>query len=171
MWDLTLKMLGTADSPNFSGKGSETHSLLPWVLEVFQCNIDQFNASKPNIAVEGQLLYAAAKAATAFDNMLKVDTRRFSEDTVTQLMRNYLHFASLFERAGGCLVQKHHLMLHCVQNSRTHGNPRMYTTYRSESFNGVLARIARACHRKNWYRDILFHVSILNAMQLSQMMH
>lgn len=164
-------MIGPADSPCFSGKGSETHSLLPWVVETFENNVTKFKGLKTDLVVEAQLLHAASKAAVRFDDVLKTNTRRLSEATIEQLMTHYLQFASLVERAGGNMVQKHHLMVHCVQNCRVQGNPRMYTTYRSESFNGVLARIARACHRKNWYRTIHHNVSILNRMCLSQMMH
>ena len=164
-------MIGTADSPFFAGKGSETHGLLPWVVETLKNNIDKIKTLPSNLSLEGQLLWAAGKAAVRFDTVLRASTRRISEDKTAQLMADYLQFASLIERVGGNMVQKHHLMIHCVQNTRIQGNPRMYTTYRSESFNGVLARIARACNRRNWYKDILYHVSILNALELNQMMH
>ena len=171
VWDITLKMLGPADSPCVAGKGSETHGLLPWVVEMFKNNIAKIRELPSDLPLEGQLLWAAGKAAVRFDTVLRASTRRISEDKTEQLMSDYLQFASLIERANGNMVQKHHLMVHCVQNTRFQGNPRMYTTYRSESFNGVLARIARACHRRNWYRDILYHVSILNALELNQMMN
>ena len=164
-------MIGTADSPCFAGKGSETHGLLPWVVETLQNNIDKIKELPSNLSLEGQLLLAAGKAAVRFDTVLRASTRRISEDNTRQLMTDYLQFASLVERAGGNMVQKHHLMIHCVQNTRTQGNPRMYTTYRSESFNGVLARICRACYRHNWYKAVLYHVSILNTLELNQMMH
>jgi hypothetical protein len=164
-------MIGKEESPCFNGKGSETHSLLPWCVETFATNITKIKALKTETALEGQLLWAAGKAAVRFDTLLRDNTRRMSEESTKQLMTDYLQFAGLVERAGGNMVQKHHLMIHCVQKTRVQGNPRMYTTYRSESFNGVLARIARGCHRRNWYKDIHYNVSVLNQMEFNQMMH
>ena len=45
---------------------------------------------------------------------------------------------------------KFHLMFHCIQRAVSQGNPRFSSTYRDESLNGVIARIARSCHRRTW---------------------
>ena len=40
-----------------------------------------------------------------------------------------------------------------------HGNPRCYSTFLDEHFNGMVAKIARSCHRSRWEYQVFakFH--------------
>ena len=49
-------------------------------------------------------------------------------------------------------------------------SPRFYTTYRSESFNGMLAAIARGCHSLSFYGDVHLRASVLNARSIAKHM-
>ena len=48
---------------------------------------------------------------------------------------------------GGELRPKHHIMIHLIHKARVMGHPSLWATFRDESLNGVVARIARAAHR------------------------
>ena len=69
------------------------------------------------------------------------------------------------------LLEKSYLLIHLIIEARHTGNPCFYSTYRDESFNGVLAKIARATHRLDWYHGIFKKVSVFNAFHQSQSMH
>eukprot|EP00969_Alexandrium_andersonii_P184163 8137292-Alexandrium_andersonii.AAC.1 len=42
-----------------------------------------------------------------------------------------------------------------TQNARRLGNPKCYSTCLGESVSGIIAAVARSCHRKHWERRIL----------------
>jgi hypothetical protein len=87
---------------------------------------------------------------------LKSTPRTVPVDTQQKLLIEYKRFNVLFDRAGGILHAKNHLMLHLFQEIRYFGNARFYHTYQDESFNGILAKIARSCHRLNW-AEVVFN--------------
>ena len=45
---------------------------------------------------------------------------------------------------------KMHLVFHLVERTRTHGNPRFYSTFLDESLNSTLRGIVRSSHRATW---------------------
>ena len=142
VWDVTMNMLGTEESPSFKAKGAEVHGLLVFIVEILETHQPQLSTCSQEIRYKAAALLQAGKAAIRFDKLLSKSTMRMSEEETGNLMAEYLHFAILYERAGGDLVHKFHLMCHAIHFTRKHGNLRLHSTYRSESFNGVLARIA-----------------------------
>jgi hypothetical protein len=166
-----MKMIGPEDNPVLTAKGNETSTLIKFTRELLESNIDKLKACREDIGGASVYLLEASRAALEFDNMLRSKTRRLDEDFVKDLMIQYLHMSSMYQRAGGHLIYKHHLMTHAIQKSHYMGNPRFYTTYRSESFNGVLARMARSVHSITFYKNIHYKASLLNARCLSQQMH
>ena len=171
VWDLRLSMLGTRDNPNFNAKGSETKHMLPFVIKLLAENQAKINGLRDKDLVRAfGFASDAAKAALELQNVMESNNRKFCEKTVAELLFNYLRFASLYERAGGNYVAKHHLMVHCIRDSIRFGNPRFYTTYRSESFNGLLAAMARSCASPSFYADVHMKAAALNARCISKHM-
>ena len=171
VWDLTMGMIGTKENPQFNAKGSETKNLLPWITSMFTEYESQFN-ELANASLKTALGFAkeACSAALSFETTLRENGRYLGPDATQSLFVDYMRFASMYERAGGNLVQKHHLMVHCVRDTSIFGNPRFYTTYRSESFNGVLAKIARNCYSSSFYQDMHIRAAALNARAISKHM-
>ena len=164
-------MLGSRDNPNFAAKGSETRNVLPFLLSVFDEYGEHFSTiRKDNLRLALGFAKEASIAASEFEEILRSQPRKMSTDATVDLMSKYMRFLSMYARAGGNIVQKHHLMVHCVQESKRFGNPRFYTTYRSESFNGVLAKMARVCHSSVFYADVHLRAAALNARSLSKHM-
>ena len=171
VWDLTMNMIGSKDNPQLNAKGSETKNMLPWVISVFDEYADQFNAlENEDLKLALNFAKEAATAASEFENILRSHDRHMSASDIQELLSKYYRFASLYERAGGNMVQKHHLMLHCIRDASFFGNPRYYTTYRSESFNGVLAKIARNCKEVTFYADMHIRAAAFNVRAISKHM-
>lgn len=171
VWDITMNMLGTEDSPSFKGKAAEVHGLVKFVKQMFEKYSSRFAAVSADIKFQSEALLEASKAALKFDEILLSRQCAMTDTDIDMLMQHYLHFATLYERAGGNLTQKFHLMCHGIQNSSYFGNLNLHTTYKSESFNGVLARIAAQCHKRNWYSDLFWRVSLLNKTFITKQMH
>ena len=171
VWDLTVKMIGTKENPQFLAKGSETKNVLPWIASVFNEYDDRFNSlGNQGLRLALNFTKEACVAAMEFEEILRSQNRYFSAGATADLFSKYMRFASLYNRAGGNFIQKHHLMIHCIRDTQFFGNPTYYSTYRSESFNGVLARIARNCHSSTFYSDIHIRAAALNARAISKHM-
>lgn len=155
VWNLTLKMLGRPNKPILAAKAAETHGLLDFAVGLLQKYEVQLSAISRDFALTTQLLLASGKAAQKFNTLLADNTRDLSAEVIDSMMSSYRHFAVMYDRAGGHLTPKHHIMLHMIQRAGWHGNPRYYMTYRDESLNGVVARIAASCHRRSW--DVNVH--------------
>lgn len=162
----------TEDSSGFRAKGAETRGLLKFVVEVFDTFQDEFkHIVDPEFQFQVECLQQAGHAALAFDKVLEdANYNRISEEETKALYHHFMRFAVLYERGGGDLVPKFHLMIHAIHNTRRFGNLRHHTTYKSESFNGVLARIAEKLHRVNFYRDLFWRAKLLTASEFSASM-
>ena len=53
-----------------------------------------------------------------------------------------------------------------IQRALHRGNPRLYSTYRDESLNGIIAKIARSAHRRTWSNVIHFKRNIFHQKNL-----
>lgn len=171
VWELTLNMIGKGENPQFNAKGSETKNMLPWLIEVFDKYADEFNALA-NDDLKARLDFAKESciAASEFEDILRSHDRYMSASDIQDLLSKYMRFESLYARAGGNYVQKHHLMIHCIRDASVFGNPKYYTTYRSESFNGILANIARNCASATFYADMHIRAAALNVRSISKHM-
>lgn len=168
MWGLTLAMLGPKDNPTLHAKAAETHGLLGFIVWILQKNLDRVKALKESHSEIGQFLLAAGQNAMQFDKAISKSERKLSNDDLMNMFTGYKAFIVLFERAGGNLTPKCHLMFHCIFKAAKQGNPRYYSTYRDESLNGTIAAIARSCHRRAWAEHILWKISIAVTLELPQ---
>ena len=64
-------------------------------------------------------------------------------------------------------MPKHHWMVHCVQQPPTFGNPRFHHTYRDESLNGVIAKIAKTSARSTFAVTVHRKFGILQQLGLN----
>ena len=164
-------MIGKADRPNLSAKAAETHGLLGFVVDCLERHRSKLATVSEAVKLQAELLLASGQAALRFDQILSENPRHMTQDALRSLMNSYLLHASLYDRSGGSYAPKHHLMVHCVQRALYLGNPRAYTTYRDESLNGVIAKIAATCHSAVFAESVHRKVSIVTQLGLSQAMH
>ena len=151
-------MLGKKANPTFKAKAAEALSLLPFLVELLEAH----SAKVPLLCC--QLLLASAKAAVRFNEILNSNGRVMPRAAQQELLDTYLRHMVFFERAGGRIVPKHHLLIHAIQRVDRLGNPRFYHTFRDESLNSVIAKIAASCHRNNFSEAVFRKWNILNEL-------
>jgi len=142
-------MLGRKKKPNFSAKAAETHGLLEFAVALLDLYADKLSNNSETHEVY-LLLKEAGKAALQFDEVLNGNQRNMPANEQQKALMYLKRFAILFDRAGGHQIPKMHLMFHLIMRCGHAGNPRYYMTYKDESLNGIVARIAKACHRRCW---------------------
>ena len=164
IWNITLGMLGKKDAPNLKSKAAEASGMLLFVVATLERHLP--TVTDPVKILKGKLLLAAGQAALSFDHILKENKacRNIPYKISEQLFKGYMRFLTFYERAGGNLTPKCHLMFHIVQKTLQKGNPRFYATYHDESFNGIIARIARSVHRTHWSETVLRKSTLLFAL-------
>ena len=144
-------MLRTTDSPSLHAKAAESHGLALFIRHLLAVHLPSFQQKLPaDKARKGKYLLEAAKAAEQLDKPFSEKNRTFSRQQVQMALGAYSRFLAFFEKAGGSGTPKCHFMFHLIQRSLSKGNPSKYSTYRDESFNGLIAKIARSCHRRTW---------------------
>ncbi|CAE7583635.1 unnamed protein product [Symbiodinium microadriaticum] len=166
VWNLTMSMIGNQDTYNLSAKAAESHGLLKFVLWLLHKYSDEFAKQQDDLARKLALLTAAAEAAHAMDDVLMLEFRQFTRHHCQMLLQLYLRFLTLYLKAGGVWRPKCHLLVHMIQRAADRGNPRLYSTYRDESLNGTIAKIARSAHRRTWSNVIHFKCGIFHQKNL-----
>jgi hypothetical protein len=148
VWSLTLKMLGKEWNPCLNAKASESRHLLDFAVAMVakhQASLD---------AKIGRFLLLSGEAAQQVNAIIRTSPRVMPVDDQLLLLNAYLKHCAMFVRAGGWLVPKHHMMIHCIQRISILGNPRFYSCYHDESFNGVVVKLARSCHRMTFMHSV-----------------
>ena len=162
VWNLTLTMLS---DKYLKAKAAETHGLLDFAVQMLVKHQQVLVANDGD--QQGALLYDllthAGQSAQSFDSVLAANSRVLSEEACEQLMMHYNRFIVLCDRAGVDILPKAHLMYHCIQRSLRKGNPRTYSTYVDESYNGAIARVCRSVHRRGWALAVYRKVQMLEA--------
>ena len=153
-------MLGNQETYGLHAKAAESHGLLKFVLWLLEKYSDEFEKLPEETSRPLAILKAATQAANSMDDIL------LSRMQCQHLMQHYLRFLTLYLKAGGVWRPKCHLPLHLIQRAMVQGDPRLYSTYRDESLNGVIAKIARSAHRSTWGNVIHFKCCILNQRSL-----
>ena len=161
-----MSMIGNQDTYNLSAKAAESHGLLKFVLSLLHKYSDEFAKQQDHLARKLALLTAAAEAAHAMDDVLMLEFRQFTRHHCQMLLQLYLRFLTLYLKAGGVWRPKCHLLVHMIQRAADRGNPRLYSTYRDESLNGTIAKIARSAHRRTWSNVIHFKCGIFHQKNL-----
>jgi hypothetical protein len=154
IWGLTLAMLGSQSSPIFQAKAAETHNLVEFITITLDRRMPAYIARPDDTGFKAQLLCECGKSMCAFNAILSENDRHMTHQHQLQLASLFMMAFTCFSRAGGALKPKWHLMLHCIQKITFFGNPRFYWTYKDEGTNGVLAKIARSCHRRFWQEAV-----------------
>lgn len=147
-------MIGASESPSLHAKAAESYGLLLFVRHVLDDHRKDFEKLPADMRDKARRLSEASKAAVQFEDTFAKSARRISRQEAGQALGAYCRFLRFYSEAGGNLLPKCHLMLHLIQRTLLKGNPKRYSTYRDESFNGVIARIARSCHRRTWLNVI-----------------
>ena len=156
IWNITFKMLGKPGAPLLSAKAAETVGLLDFVVEQLTEHSAKIENMKPAAKLEGDLLLRAGRVAQHIEKLLNEMPPVMSAELQQELLDHFVRFGSLVHRAGMALKPKYHLLLHMCRRTSRSGNPRFSgSTYRDESLNGVVAAIARSCHR--WTFGIRVH--------------
>ena len=169
IWNLTLSMLGKKKNPTISVKAAEARGLLEFVVELLKKDVPNLNIGE---RMRGALLLACGESAMKVDTALRnAGTLTYSREQRQQLLNDYTHHVTLYQRAGGILKPKHHMMFHCILDSSWKGAPSLWATFRDESLNGVIAGIARSCHRNRFGEVVRFKFAALQAMAGPDAMH
>lgn len=153
-------MIGSSRNPELSAKAAETVGLLEFAVELCQTYRDKF--ANP---VQAGFLLASGRAALDVNACMKEAGRRMDEGMQRRMLASYLRHMVLYNRGGGHVVIKHHYMVHMIQKVAARGNPRYYHTYKDESMNGIIARMARTSHRATFSATVLKKYELLMALQ------
>jgi hypothetical protein len=148
VWSLTVKMLGPEWNPCLNAKASENRHLLDFCVSMVERHHDYLELNV------GRFLLFSGRAAQLCNQIIRDSPRLMPLAEQQQLLDAYVRHCMTFTRAGGVLVPKHHLMIHCIQRIAFLGNPRFYHCYHDESLNGVVVKIAKSCHRMTFMRSV-----------------
>jgi hypothetical protein len=169
IWSLTLKMLGKKSAPLISIKAAEAKGLLEFIVKLLEQDVPKLVSHE---RLRGELLLACGKSAWRVELALRNSgVIEMTRDQRQQLLNDYTHHCTLYFRAGGLLKPKHHQLFHMILDSSWKGHPSLYATFRDESLNGVIAGIARSCHRNSFAEVVHFKFSALQAMAAPSAMH
>jgi hypothetical protein len=163
VWNLTEKMLGARKRPMLHAKAAEVRGLLDFCVELLSESLPQFQGT-PDFE-RCQLLIACGTTCRDCDRLLRGTGLSTMPETDRQkLFSTYVRHVSLFNRAGGVFLPKHHMMMHLIWKTGTMGHPSLWATFRDESLNGVVARIARSCHRAAFNQAVHIKFKRLQAL-------
>ena len=161
VWGLTLGMLGKAAKPIISVKAAEAKGLLEFCVALLTEDVPRMG---PMDRDGGALLLACGASALKVQHGLRNNGQlELSVADRQQLLNDYMHFVLLWDRAGGVLVPKHHMMMHMLVDCKL-GAPWLHATYRDESFNGVVRGIARSCHRSTFGETVHLKLAMLQSL-------
>ena len=147
-------------------KAAETHGLLGFVnMTLYKYRHWLVQQGEEQSRTLFDLLTRAGQAAASFDDVLNRHERVLAASACDELFTHYARFIMLSSRANIPLLPKAHLMFHCIQRARERGNPRAYTTYVDESYNGAIAKVCRSVHRINWSMAVYRKLEMLEALQ------
>lgn len=131
----------------------------------FQARLDPSS----DMFLQVQLLQAALFEAVKFNELIKSDTREVSQQEQTAMKLSFARLFVLFERAGGNITPKFHLMRHSINQAAVYGAPKYFATYVDESFNGVIASIARNCHKLTWAETLFSRLSAIEQIDRNRL--
>ncbi len=162
-------MLGKRRQPSLSAKAAETHGLLEFCVVLPDIYMPRMRTQDQLLCAN--LLKAAGQEALKFDAVISRNDRNMPEAEKGAMHFSFMRFATLYQRANGHIIPKFHLMLHMICRVAGNGNPRFYSTYKDESLNGVIARIARSCHRRFWEFNVHRKFNFMMHVEASCEMH
>ena len=109
VWSLTIKMIGKESNPVLKAKAAESRHLLDFAVGL----VEQHQAAlEPDVA---RFMLASGRAAMEVNRIIRVSDRLMDSGTQQNLLDAYVRHLEMYIRAGGWLVPKHHLFVHCIQ--------------------------------------------------------
>ncbi len=167
VWDITLSML--ADKA-FKAKAAEIRGLMLFVQYLFDKYKESLQDSTKDVQSARCFTYliSALDEAKTLDETMNSCGRCVGSLTAHKMFDSYQAFINLLDRAGVPLTPKCHLSIHMFQKVYKKGNPRFYSTYRDESYNGVIGRIASSVHQSVFPRAVLKKIHIMERLALNQ---
>ena len=140
---VTVKMLGKSSSPLFKAKAMENRCFLHFIVEELREAIGKGVTPR-----HGKILLRAGEALLG--KYAIIQSNCGSREMDLEIKRKYLSLSCLFlrrwKKAGGKCVTKHHYSIHLAEQVVKHGHPSYFSTYRDESFNRVVKRMATKSH-------------------------
>ena len=118
---------------------------MPFAVSALECHKSKLEG-RPEMR-EAQFLLESGRAACSALDIMSDAGRLLTDEQHRSLMSAYLHHVTMFKRAGGQTIPKHHMALHMIKQAAWMGNPKYFQTYHDETLNGVIAKIARGTHR------------------------
>lgn len=146
--NLTLPMLGTRRSPTLKLKGLETKGFVGFAVHLLR-------RFKPSLGARGGQLLAAGEALMELFEVLAANGVVLDTPAVQRLHDVAKKYLRMSELAGVRQKPKAHLFAHMVSRCAVQGNPDAYATMPDESFNGIVAKMARSAHRLVWEARVL----------------
>ena len=138
---------------------------LKFAVEMLHKHEASLMASDPEKNQQFRLLKLAGQCALEFDEILAKHGRSIGNQALSELYNRYNEFVYLSARAGVSISPKTHLMYHCIQKACQKGNPRAYTTYIDESYNGAIAKVCRSVSRQNWAMSVYRKLEMLESLK------
>ena len=160
LWNLTENMYN-GKSGEFKAKAAESKGMMFFCEWLLNEHMDKLQRKGGDFHLLARFLLASCAAAVKFENLLDSYDRYIPREGRLELWKTYMQFLSLYQRSGGAFVGKHHQMMHLLHRIYRRGNPRHYGTYKDESLNGVIAKIARSCHRSSFGLSVHMKFNIL----------
>ena len=148
----TMPMLGVPTSRTLATKAAETGTLLDYCVAHLPGRVSRI--------AHGEALLAVGEGLRRTKNVMRDNPRVLPPHALQELLDSVKRAFSCREAAGIPWTPKWHLMLHLASKARVAGNPRFYSTFVDEDFNGRVAKIACACHRLTWYRGVMSHFRV-----------
>ena len=167
-WNLTLSMLGPEYDPAMHLKANESLHFINFAVAIMEEYAVELMAHNRDMY---RILFACAKSAQDVNRIIRESPRVMTLEQQQSLMNAYLRHMRLWIRCDGHIVPKHHYMIHLIIGIGKHGNPRFYWTYRDESLNGIVTKLAKSCHRMTFMSSTHDKFKWLDVLDLCSAMH
>ena len=146
--DLRPSMLGSVPHPSLSTKAAETGTLLGFCY-------DMLRKHEAKLGERGGLLRAVGHELVSAQDLMGTCGPKMTRHECEQLCNHARRAFALRGVAQIPFTPKWHLFLHICQRAYYFGNPRTYSTFIDEGYNGRLAALAGQCHRQTWHKRVL----------------
>ena len=148
--DLTMKMVGTRDSPQCKTKGAETYGITRFLVEFLQRH-------SARLGENGMLFQRAGQALVQMVGVWKQSGTILAPTALKQLFDLYGEHMRLMEKLGH-FIKKHHLLWHLIYNIPRHGNPILYATWEDEALNKHLKLCCRHTSQATFVQSVLLRM-------------
>ena len=145
--DLKPSMLGSLKTPFLAIKAAECSTFIEFIR-------DELREVSGRLA-KGSAVLVLGEALVSFRDQMRYGPRTFSIHQQQRFCDTAARAFSVRLEAGVRFYPKWHMMLHIASDSKRIGNPKFWSTFLDESYNGRVASIAGKLHRSTWYDRLL----------------